>query len=115
MNYLLFNNGYHTIHHMKPGVHGPSRNSDELVACCTSTPTFKPSIVGYAIDAHFMGKPRVNYTARVHRPRPQRRGGRRDWFTSRRRSTPPRQLRRWLEEDQKEALVKDGKRPLKAA
>ena len=54
MNYLLFNNGYHTIHHMKPGVHWSltKKQHDELVAPYIHPNLFKPSIVGYAIDAH---------------------------------------------------------------
>ena len=80
LNYLLFNNGYHTIHHMKPGVHWSltKKQHDELVAPYIHPNLLKPSIVGYAIDAHFMGNiARQLRRHRVHRPRPQRRGGRR--------------------------------------
>lgn len=63
LNYLLFNNGYHTIHHMKPGVHWSVTKGqhDALVAPYCHPSLLQPSIWGYMFRAHFMGRPRVNY------------------------------------------------------
>jgi len=63
LNYLLFNNGYHTIHHMMPGVHWSATKAkhDELVAPYNHPNLNQPSIWGYMIKTHFMGRKRVNY------------------------------------------------------
>lgn len=120
LNYLLFNNGYHTIHHMKPGVHWSltKKQHDELVAPYIHPNLLKPSIVGYAIDAHFMGKPRVNYdgTAYTAPGLNAEAGDDEDWFYEQASiNATSSNSDVGSKEDQKEALVKDGKRPLKAA
>ena len=120
LNYLLFNNGYHTIHHMKPGVHWSltKKQHDELVAPYIHPNLLKPSIVGYAIDAHFTGKPRVNYdgTAYTAPGLNAEAGDDEDWFYEQASiNATSSNSDVGSKEDQKEALVKDGKRPLKAA
>jgi fatty acid desaturase len=63
LNYLLFNNGYHTIHHMKPGVHWSltKQQHDDLVKDNIHPNLNQRSILWYMVKTHFLGQPRVNY------------------------------------------------------
>jgi len=63
LNYLLFNNGFHVIHHMMPGVHWSLTKAkhDELVAPHIHPNLNQPSLLRYMVRAHFSGRPRINY------------------------------------------------------
>lgn len=68
LNYLLFNNGYHTIHHMMPGVHWSVTKAkhDELVAPHIHANLNQTSIWGYMLRQHFTGRARVNYDGSLY-------------------------------------------------
>jgi len=63
LNYFLFNNGFHTIHHMMPGVHWSltREKHNNLVVPYIHPNLLEPSILGYIVKAHCMGRPRINY------------------------------------------------------
>jgi len=63
LNYLCFNNGYHTIHHMMPGVHWSltKRKHDKLVVPYIHPNLLQSSIWGYTFRTFFYPGIRQNY------------------------------------------------------
>jgi len=58
MNWLVFDNGFHTVHHERPGLHWSlARREHEKIAHLIDPALNEQSILGYAWKAYVLGRP----------------------------------------------------------